>query len=117
MAVLKAALRAVHGGAQVQQAISRYALALEITQTYDGMMVAIPSQEWLLFRALNAKQLADVFQELATYGNLRRYQKHPRGRKKERTQRTAYKNGNHVSTAKILAKGIETYKHLGRSGR
>ena len=43
---------------------------------------------------------------LATYVNLRRYQKHPRGLKKERTQRTAYKNGNHVSTAKILAKRI-----------
>ena len=106
VAVLKAALRAVHGGAQVQQDISMYYLALEIAQTYDGMMVAIPRQEWLIFRALNAKQLADVLQELATYVNLRRYQKHPRGRKKERTQRTAYNNGHHVSTAKILAKRI-----------
>jgi Transposase DDE domain len=106
VAVLKAALRAVHGGEQIQQDISMSYLALEIAQTYDGMMVAIPSQEWLIFRALNAKQLADVLTELATYVNLRRYQKHPRGRKKERTQRTAYKNGNHVSTAKILAKRI-----------
>jgi len=81
-------------------------LALEIAQTYDGMMVAIPSQAWMIFRALNAKQLADVLKELATYVNLRRYQKHPRGLKKGRTQRTAYKNGNHVSTAKILAKRI-----------
>ena len=55
---------------------------------------------------MNAKQLADVLQELATYVNLRRYQKHPRGPKKKRTQRTAYKNGNHVSTAKIMAKKI-----------
>ncbi len=74
------------------------------------MMVAIPSQDWMIFRALSAKQLADVLKELATYVNLRRYQrryqKHPRGLKKERTQRTAYKNGNHVSTAKILAKRI-----------
>ena len=58
--MLKAALRAVHGGTQVQQAISMYYLALEIAQTYDGMMVAIPSQYWLSFRTLNAKQLADV---------------------------------------------------------
>src|SRR5215468_2025622 len=104
VAVLKAALRAVHGGKQIQQAISMYYLALEIAQTYDGMMVAIPSQAWLIFRAMTATQLADVLKELATYVNLRRYQKHPRGLKKERTQRTAYKNGNHVSTAKILAK-------------
>jgi len=106
VAVLKAALRAVPGGAQVQPDISLYYLALEIAQTYDGMMVAIPRQEWLLFRALNAKQLADVLKELATYVNLRRYQQHPRGLKKERTQRTASKNGNHVSTAKILAKRL-----------
>ena len=68
------------------------------------MLVAIPRQDWMIFRTMNAKQRADVLQELATYVNLRRYQKHPRGLKKERTQRTAYKNGHHVSTAKILAK-------------
>lgn len=106
VAVLKAALRAVHGDAQGQQTISMYYLALEIAQTYDGMLVAIPSPYWMIFRTMNAKQLADVFKELATYVNLRRYQKHPRGLKKERTQRTAYKNGSHVSTAKILAKRI-----------
>jgi hypothetical protein len=70
------------------------------------MMVAIPSPYGMIFRTLNAKQLADVLQELATYVNLRRYQKHPRGLKKERTQRTAYTNGSHVSTAKILARRI-----------
>jgi len=70
------------------------------------MRVAIPRQYWLVFRALNAKQLADVCKERATSVTLRRYQKHPRGLKKERTQRTAYKNGHHVSTAKILAKRI-----------
>ena len=38
VAVLKAALRAVPGGEQVQQDISMYYLALEIAQTYDGMI-------------------------------------------------------------------------------
>jgi hypothetical protein len=70
------------------------------------MMVAIPSQHWRSCRPLNAKQRADVFKERAPYVNLRRYPQHPRGLKKERTQRTAYKNGSHVSTAKILAKRI-----------
>jgi hypothetical protein len=70
------------------------------------MRVAIPRQDWLIFRTLNAKHLADVLRELATYVNLRRAQKPPRGLKKERTQRTAYQNGTHVSTAQILAKRI-----------
>ena len=106
VSVLKAAWRAVHGHATVQQAISPYSQALEISQTYDGMMVAIPSPHWSIFRLLHAQQLADVLQELAAHVNLRRYKKHPRGPKKQPTLRTAYKNGGHVSTAKILAKQI-----------
>jgi len=106
VAVLKAALRAVHGREQVQQHLSAYSLALEIAQTSDGMMVAIPSPHWSIFRSMNAQQLADVLQELAANVNLRRYKKHPRGPKKKPTPRTAYKNGGHVSTAKILAKKI-----------
>src|SRR2546426_355956 len=89
-----------------RKASSPYYLALEISQTYDGMMVAIPSPHWSIFRLLNAQQLADVLQELAAHVNLRRYKKHPRGPKKKPTERTAYKNGGHVSTAKILTKKI-----------
>jgi hypothetical protein len=67
------------------------------------MMVAIPSQQWTIFRILNAQQLADVLKELAANVNLRRYKKHPRSPKKKPTARTAYRSGSHVSTAKILA--------------
>jgi hypothetical protein len=103
VSVMKTALRAVHGHAKVQQEISAYSLSLEISQTYDGMMVAIPSQHWTIFRILNAQQLADVLKELAAHVNLRRYKKHPRSPKKQPTARTAYRSGGHVSTAKILA--------------
>ena len=106
VAVRKAALRAVHGHETVHQDSAAYSLALEISQTYDGMMVAIPRPHWSIFRSMNAQQLADVVQELAAHVNLRRDKKHPRGPKKQPTQRTAYKNGAHVSTAKIMAKKI-----------
>ena len=100
------ALRAVHGRETVQQDVSVYYLSLEISQTYDGMMVAIPSPHWTIFRILSAKQLADILQELAANVDLGRYKKHPRGPKQKRTKRTAYKNGSHVSTARILAMRI-----------
>ncbi len=106
VAVMQAALRAVHGGEKVHQDISAYSLALEISQTSDGMMVAIPSPHWSIFRSMNPQQLADVLQDLAEHVNLRRYKKHPRGPKKKPTQRTVYKNGGHVSTAKVLTKKI-----------
>jgi hypothetical protein len=104
VAVIKAALRAGYGQETAHQDISSYYLALEIAQTYDGMLVAIPSPHWSIFRRMNAQQLADILHERAAHVNLRRYQKHPRGPKKKPTPRTAYKNGGHISTAKMLAK-------------
>lgn len=106
VSIMKAALRGVHGRETIEQDLSAYYLALEIAQTYDGMMVAIPSPHWTIFRTLHAQELADILKELAEHINLRRYKKHPRGPKKKPTLRTAYKNGSHVSTAKILAKQI-----------
>ena len=83
--------------------VSSYALALEIGRTYDGMMLAIPAPHWALFRACSDQEFARVSGALASSVNLARYQKHPRGPKKKTTERTAYQNGKHVSTAKLLA--------------
>jgi hypothetical protein len=49
------------------------------------------------------KEFVDVLRELASSVNLSRYQKHPRGLKKKPPERTVYQNGQHVSTAKLLA--------------
>ncbi len=103
VSLIKAALRAVHGRETVQQEISGYYLSLEISQTYDGMMIAIPARHWRAFRRLSPVELARVLRELASKVNLRRYQKHPRGPKKPPPKKPKYKNGGHVSTAKLLA--------------
>lgn len=103
VAVIKAALRAVHGEETVRQKVSGYYLSLEISQTYDGMMVAIPPRHWTPFRTMAPADLARVLKQLATNVNLRRYQKHPRGPKKPPPKKSAYKNGGHVSTAKLIA--------------
>jgi hypothetical protein len=67
------------------------------------MMIAIPAPHWALFQALSDKECANVLRELASSVNLSRYQKHPRGAKKKPPERAAYQNGQHVSTAKLLA--------------
>jgi hypothetical protein len=103
VSLIKAALRHAHGRQQVKDAVSSYYLALEIGRTYDGMMIAIPAPHWALFRALSDKAFADALHEVASSVNLSRYQKHPRGPKKKPPERTAYQNGKHVSTAKLLA--------------
>ena len=67
------------------------------------MMIAIPAPHWVFFRELSDREFAEALGELASSVNLSRYQKHPRGPKKKRPERTAYQNGKHVSTAKLLA--------------
>ena len=103
VSLIKAALRSAHGRPQVNDEVSGYYLALEIGRTYDGMMIAIPAPHWAFFRDLSDREFADALQEVASSVHLARYQKHPRGPKKKPPERTAYQNGKHVSTAKLLA--------------
>src|SRR6516165_4308054 len=103
VSLIKAALRREHGRQKVNEEISGYYLALEIGRTYDGMMMAIPTPHWALFRALSEPEFAGALRELASSVALSRYQKHPRGPKKKPPKRMPYENGKHVSTAKLLA--------------
>jgi Transposase DDE domain len=103
VALLKAALRSAHGAEKVSQQVSAYYLALEIRQTYAGMRVAIPAEHWQVFRTLSDAVLAQVLREIASHVSLKRYRKTPRGPKKPQPKRRRYRNGEHVSTAKLIA--------------
>jgi IS4 transposase len=101
VALLKAALRSVHGGDKVA-GLSVYYLTLEIQQTYRGMMIAVPEVEWEFLRALSPPSLAQVLREIAAAVKLERYTKAKRGPKKKPPPRSQYKNGRHVSTHRLL---------------
>ena len=58
VALLKAALRAEHGEQKVLEEVSSYYLVLEIRQTYQGMMVAIPARCWEVFATMSDGELA-----------------------------------------------------------
>jgi Transposase DDE domain len=103
VALVKAALRAEHGADVVQHKLSAYYLVLEIRQTYAGMMVAIPSAQWLVFRDYSDEQMARVLQMIASHVSLQRYRKTARGPKKPPPQRRRYKNGEHIATSKVIA--------------
>jgi IS4 transposase len=103
VSLIKAALRSEHGRKQVNDEVSGYYLALEISRTYDGMMIAIPTPHWQFFRELSDRDFANALRELATSVKLSRYQKHPRGPKNKPPERTPYEKGKHVSTAKLIA--------------
>ena len=103
VSIITAALRREHGGQKVREEVSGYDLALEIRQTYDGMMIAIPAPHWAVFRKMSDVEFANALRELASSVHLSKYRKHPRSPKKKPPKRTAYQNGSHVSIAKLIA--------------
>ena len=103
VSIVQAALRAVHGREIIQKTVSGFYLSLELSQTYDGMMIAIPAPHWEMFRTRTPKQLAETLLALAVHVDLRRYKKHSRGPKKPPPKKSTYKNGGHCSTARLIA--------------
>ncbi len=102
LSVVKAALSAVHGPEVVTNEVSGYYMANEISSTYRGMMIAIPDEEWIVFRYMPMSQLLPLLIQLASNIKLSAIRKHPRGQKKPSVKRESCKNTNHVSTKKIL---------------
>jgi IS4 transposase len=103
MAVIKAALGSVYGDDVVDNQISGYYLADEISGTYRGMMIAIDGKHWVVFREMPQAKLVKVLRKLAANVKLSAFRKHPRGPKKVQPKRKSAKNKPHVSTAKILS--------------
>lgn len=102
LAVVLAALRSVHGEGPIDQDLSLYYVANDIAQTYQGMMIAIPEEEWRLFSRMPPAEFVALLQLLARQVRLEAYRKSPRGPKKPRPKRDGTTKTPHVSTAKLL---------------
>ena len=102
LAVVKAALRSVHGEEKIADEVSGYYLAGHLQRTYDGMMIAIPEDEWRIFQQMSTNRFIEILQQLADKVNLAKFRKHKRGPKKPRQKRTQNSKQPHVSTAKLL---------------
>jgi len=119
LAVLKAALRAVHGEEKVQKEVSGYYVALEWALVYAGMMIALPPQEWDVFGRMSAEELAGYLRDWANKINLAKIKKAPpRKPTKEKTKRIKDKSP-HLSTARLLdeVKKNRQRKSQGRNQR
>jgi len=106
LAVVKAALRAQHGEEIIEEELSGYYLAGNIARTYDGMMIALPGDEWTVFHTMSILKLAEILLQLAANVNLSKFKKSGRGPKKPPRERKKYSNHPHVSTARLL-RGIK----------
>jgi hypothetical protein len=99
---IKAVMRSEHGAEKVENDLSRYFVAGEIGQVYRGMMVALPPEEWALFRQVSLKDYAAFLKRLARAVDFERYPKAHRGPKKPKPKRHYDPDHPHVSVAKLL---------------
>ena len=97
-----AALRRVHGAETVNEAVSLYYIANEMTTTSHGMMIAIPEPEWDVLYAMSKADLAAIVVELARGVRLQAIRKSPRSPQKPGSQGQKPARKGHVSTAQLL---------------
>ena len=113
LAVVKAALRQVHGEEKIRNEVSGYYLAGEISRTHEGMTIVVDPEEWAVFQTMTQQLFVDVLIQLAQNVQLEKYKKHRRGPKLKAPPRTSSKNEPHVSTARLL---LKAKTHLERAG-
>jgi len=99
---IKGVMRSEHGAEKVENDLSRYFVAGEIGQVYRGMMVALPPEEWAIFREMSLNDYVAFLKRLARNVDLERYPKAHRGPKKPQPKRRYDPAHPHVSVAKIL---------------
>jgi IS4 transposase len=119
LAVLKAAMRVVHGEDKVHKEVSGYYVALEWALVYAGMMIALPAEQWEMFGPMSAKKLARYLRDWAGKIDMFRIKKAPpRKPTKNKTKRIKDKSP-HLSTARLLeeAKKDRQTKKKGRKQR
>jgi IS4 transposase len=102
LSTVKAALRAAHGAAVINDEFSGYYLADEVRMSHRGMMRAIPKDEWVEFQEMPAEELAALLVSWARTVPLSEYRKSHRGPKKPKPEKASGAKIKHVATWKIL---------------
>jgi hypothetical protein len=103
LATAKAALAQVHGADTLEREFSEYYLAAELDAVAAGMAVALPAQDWQVFRTLPLTEFVAFLLTLAQHVRLARFRKHPRGPRKPQPKRSYDPKHPHVSTARLIA--------------
>jgi IS4 transposase len=97
--------QAHHQPSQPPPAGSPFHLALTIQSSYAGMLIALPSEHWSVWRQASPGTVAERLMELARHINPRRVATSKR--KPKPVQRKGYVDGktarSHVATARVLA--------------
>jgi hypothetical protein len=111
LAVLKAALGAVHGREKVEQEVSGYYIAQEWSGVYAGMLVALPPPEWKRFATVSSGEMAVYLREWAGRVNLKKLRKSPPRKPTQQKSPRINDRKVHVSTARLLAQAKQAKRN------
>ena len=107
LAVLKAAMRSVHGQEKVEKEVSGYYMALEWATVYMGMMIAIPAPYWEVFGRMQVEELASCLRQWAGKIKMETIKKSSRKPTKQKTE-PIKDESPHFSTARFLDEAKKT---------
>lgn len=102
IALLLTAIRA-ECGKEKADGMSFYYLGLEIAQTYDGMMVAVPTAQWTKIHRLCDSDFVAALRSVARHIDFSVYRKSIRGPKKYKPPKKRSRKHVHVSTFQLLS--------------
>jgi hypothetical protein len=103
LTVVRAALCGVHGVDKIEQEVSNYYLADEVSGTWRGMAVVLPAEFWeQRFAGQTPSQMAQFLLRCARQVQLSAFRKHLRGPKKKPPNKVSKAGRAHVATQRIL---------------
>ncbi|AMV21336.1 IS4 family transposase [Planctomyces sp. SH-PL14] len=102
-AVVKGALKSVHGWETIEATLSDYHLMHDVLLTHCGLEIAVEASAWFWHQGLCPQGLAKELVRLAKTVKLSRYPKRKRGPKHPPPAKTGRRN-DHLSTARLLEK-------------
>jgi hypothetical protein len=103
VAVVMAALRAAHPKTDIQGDISTYYIANEMANMAESLDTIIDPEDWQPVKEATVSIVGAWLLWLAGKAQLRKYTKHPRGKKKPMPAKKNDPAKPHVSTARVLS--------------
>ena len=98
---LKGVLAGVHGS-DCHDKLSYYYLGEELDATYQGMMIALPPEDWQDLGTMSLPQFSSLLQNWGQLVNLKAFTSSPRKPKKKKPKPAYDPRHPHVSTARLL---------------
>jgi hypothetical protein len=102
LSTVRAALKEVHGAAEITENLSDYYIVEDVQATWRGLEIAILPEEWQMFQTMTNIAFAQSLRQWAERVSLKRFRKSKRGPKKATSKKQFDPKHPHVATARLL---------------